>query len=58
MQDKVPFNKPYLCGKEFEYMHDACKRGQTAGDGFYTESCHKWLEDYVGSKKALLTHFP
>lgn len=30
--------------------------GQTAGDGFFTKSCHAWLEERLGCKKALLTH--
>ena len=52
----IPFNKPFLTGKETEYIQDAHKRGQLAGDGFYTNLCHQWLENYLGCQKVLLTH--
>jgi dTDP-4-amino-4,6-dideoxygalactose transaminase len=52
----IPFNKPYLTGKELHYVADAHQRGQLAGDGHFTALCSEWLERELGCKKALLTH--
>lgn len=52
----VPFNKPYLTGKELHYIGDAHARGQLAGDGHFTKLCSTWLEQRTGCHKALLTH--
>lgn len=53
---KVPFNKPYATGIEFDYIREAIDRGQLAGNGEFTKRCHDWLESRTGAKKALLTH--
>ena len=53
---KIPFNKPYISGKEIEYIAEAIARRELSGDGLYTAMCHRWLEEITGSKKALLTH--
>lgn len=52
----IPFNKPYLTGKELEYITEAHRRGQLSGDGFFTKACNGWLENRTGCRKALLTH--
>jgi dTDP-4-amino-4,6-dideoxygalactose transaminase len=52
----IPFNKPYLTGRELHWISDAHQRGQLAGDGHYTRLCSRWLEEQTGSAKALLTH--
>lgn len=53
---KIPFNKPYMTGKELFYIAEAHFNGMLAGDGPYTKKCHAWLEAQTGTKKALLTH--
>ena len=53
---KVPFNRPYLCGKELWYISQAHAKGQLAGDGIFTKLCQEWLEKRTGCYKALLTH--
>lgn len=53
---KIPFNKPYLTGKELHYVAEAHSRGQLAGDGYFTKRCSAWLEQRTGCNKALLTH--
>lgn len=53
---KIPFNKPYMVGKELWYISKAHHRGQLAGDGSFTKKCHEWLERSTGCHKALLTH--
>jgi dTDP-4-amino-4,6-dideoxygalactose transaminase len=52
----IPFNKPYLTGKELHYISEAHARGQLAGDGYFTKKCNAWLEEKTGCHKALLTH--
>jgi dTDP-4-amino-4,6-dideoxygalactose transaminase len=52
----VPFNRPFVTGKEFDYIKEAIARGHLSGDGTFTRRCHKWLEEAVGCAKALLTH--
>ena len=53
---KIPFNKPFIVGKELYYMAQAVLAGHLSGDGMYTKQCHHWLEEHLGCKKALLTH--
>ena len=52
----IGFNKPYLTGKETDYILEAHKRGQISGDGHFTSLCSDWLGKKIGSKKVLLTH--
>ncbi len=52
----IPFNKPYLTGRELVYISEAHERGQLAGDGYFTKKCNLWLEEKTGCLKALLTH--
>ncbi|KQC07681.1 MAG: TDP-4-oxo-6-deoxy-D-glucose aminotransferase [Smithella sp. SDB] len=54
---KIPFNKPFIAGKELFYIAQAViENHHTAGDGSFTKKCQRWLEDKVGSAKVLLTH--
>ncbi len=55
MQYKIPFNKPFIAGKELYYIAQAVTLGQIAADGFYTASCAELLESRFGIAKALLT---
>ena len=52
----IPFNKPYMTGKELWYITEAHARGHLAGDGSFTKRCHQWLEEQEHAHKALLTH--
>ena len=52
----IPFNKPYMTGKELQYISQAHAAGILSGNGPYTKHCQKWLEDNLGTQKALLTH--
>jgi dTDP-4-amino-4,6-dideoxygalactose transaminase len=54
--NKIPFNKPYMTGKELWYISQAHHAGKLAGDGNYTKKCHQWLESQTICHKALLTH--
>ncbi|MHB1301430.1 MAG: dTDP-4-amino-4,6-dideoxygalactose transaminase [Burkholderiales bacterium] len=52
----IPFNKPYMTGKELTYISEAHARGHLAGDGEFTKKCHAWFEQKLGTGRALLTH--
>jgi dTDP-4-amino-4,6-dideoxygalactose transaminase len=51
----IPFNKPYLSGKELLYIEDAVRKGKISGNGYYTQLCHKFFERNYGFNKCLLT---
>jgi len=51
----IPFNKPYLTGKETQYIEDAVKSGKISGNGKYTQMCQAFFEKNLGVKKSLLT---
>ena len=55
MNIKIPFNKPYMTGRELEYIAQAHAAGHLSGDGPFTKRCHARLEEMTGSKVALLT---
>lgn len=52
----MPFNRPTLAGREYEYIKAAVDSGQLSGNGPFTKRCQEWLETATGSWKALLTH--
>lgn len=52
----IPFNKPYVGGKELWNIAQAHAKGQMAGDGIFTKQCQSWIEGRTGTSKALLTH--
>jgi dTDP-4-amino-4,6-dideoxygalactose transaminase len=51
----ITFNKPYLTGKETDYIKDAVSNLKISGDGVYTKKCHQFFEEKWGFKKVLLT---
>ncbi|RAP58432.1 dTDP-4-amino-4,6-dideoxygalactose transaminase [Oleiagrimonas sp. MCCC 1A03011] len=53
---KIPFNKPYMTGKEVELIKQAHLNAHLAGDGAFTKQCNQWLEHITGCGKSLLTH--
>lgn len=52
----IPFNTPYMTGKELFYIAEAHFNHVLAGDGPFTKRCHTWLEERTGSSRVLLTH--
>ncbi|MAT16215.1 MAG: dTDP-4-amino-4,6-dideoxygalactose transaminase [Planctomyces sp.] len=51
----IPFNKPFIVGKELHYIAQAVTLGQISGDGFYTQECAKLLEQTFNIPRILLT---
>lgn len=54
--ERIPFNKPYMTGRELYYIAEAKFGNMLAGDGPFTKRCHQWLEQRTSCSKALLTH--
>lgn len=52
----IPFNRPYMTGQELTLIAQAHANGHLSGDGPFTKKCTSWLQDTVGTTKALLTH--
>lgn len=52
----IPFNKPFMTGRELWYIAQAHTNGHLSGDGQFTKKCHAWLEQSTGARRALLTH--
>src|SRR5205085_4230362 len=55
MPAKIPFNKPFIAGKELYYIAQAVTFGNLGGDGVFTTNCSKLLEVRFGIHKVLLT---
>lgn len=56
MQHDIPFNRPFLVGKEITFITEALQTGKFSGDGPFTKKCHEWLRKSTGAHSALLTH--
>ena len=55
MAFKIPFNKPYLHGRELVYIAESVASGKISGDGVFTRKCHNYLESRYNFGKVLLT---
>jgi len=51
----IPFNKPYLHGRELVYIAQAVASGKISGDGIFSKKCHGFFEKKFSFQKALLT---
>ena len=51
----IPFNKPYLTGKEVDHLTDAVLSGKISGNGSFTKKCQLFFEKNYHFKKTLLT---
>ncbi len=55
MASGIPFNKPYIAGKELHYIAQAIAAGRISADGHFTKSCARLLETKFAIPKVLLT---
>src|SRR5271155_2774043 len=53
--ENIPFNRPALLGKEFDYVRQAIERGKISGDGHFTGLCQDLLRRLTGARTVLLT---
>jgi dTDP-4-amino-4,6-dideoxygalactose transaminase len=51
----IPFNKPFLIGKELDYIAQTVENGHTSGNGPFTKRCQAFFEREYGFTKCLLT---
>ena len=51
----IPFNKPFLTGKEAHYMYQAVYTGKLSGNGVFTKKCQQFFEEKYGFKKTICT---
>lgn len=51
----IPFNKPHLIGREYEYVRQAAETGTLSGNGAFTKKCQGFFESRYGFRKCLLT---
>lgn len=51
----IPFNKPFLTGKEAHYMYQAVYTGKLSGNGVFTKRCQQFFEERYGFRKAIMT---
>ena len=52
----IPFNRPHLTGREFEYIETAVRSGQLSGNGAFTKACQTHLQRQLGAHRVFLTH--
>ncbi|MGD8619697.1 MAG: dTDP-4-amino-4,6-dideoxygalactose transaminase [Gammaproteobacteria bacterium] len=55
MQYKIPFNKPFVVGKELYYIAQTVLGGYTSGDGEYSKNCQRLMQEKFAASQVLLT---
>lgn len=55
MRYRIPFNKPFIIGKELYYIAQSVLKGQISGDGPYTKACQQLMEKAFSARNVLLT---
>jgi dTDP-4-amino-4,6-dideoxygalactose transaminase len=55
MHEKIPFNKPFVVGKELDYVAQAVSQRTISGDGPFTQRCAQLLQERFCIRKVLLT---
>ena len=53
---RIPFNRPFIVGKELYYIAQSVLNGHISGDGPFTKKCQALMEAKFSTKKILLTH--
>lgn len=52
---EIAFNRPFLTGREVNYINEVLSGGKICGNGNYTQRCQNLFLERLGSKKCLLT---
>lgn len=52
---RIPFNKPFIVGKELHNVAQAVSLGNIAADGHFTRKCSEFLERHSGAERVLMT---
>ncbi len=51
----IPFNKPFIAGKELYYIAQSVAFGHMAGDGHYSQACCRLMQERFGIHRVMLT---
>src|SRR3989338_7654954 len=51
----IPFNKPFLSGKEEKYILDSINSRKLCGDNYFTKRCESFIQQKFQVKRAFLT---
>ena len=51
----IHFNRPFLTGRETDYIRQAVADGKISGNGEFTHRCQEFFESRYGFRKCLLT---
>src|SRR5262249_57771318 len=51
----IPLSKPFITGKESDYIQDVISSGRLAADGHFTRRCASLLEERFGIHRVLMT---
>ena len=55
MAYRIPFNKPFIVGKELYYISQSVLQCQTSGDGSYTKKAQELMKATFAAREILLT---
>ncbi len=53
--ESIPFNKPFMTGRELDYIQQAVASGKISGNGGFTRRCHAFMKERFGFRSTLLT---
>ncbi|MGH9763568.1 MAG: hypothetical protein ACREAC_22275, partial [Blastocatellia bacterium] len=54
-KEDIPFNKPFVTGKELDYLREAIDSRWLSADGRFTNRCSSLLEKRFDIRKVYLT---
>ena len=52
----IPFNNPYVTGRELTYIREVIESGKTSAGGRFTERCEALIRQHTGASNVLLTN--
>jgi dTDP-4-amino-4,6-dideoxygalactose transaminase len=53
---RIPFNRPFIVGKELFYIARAVVDGRLGSKGVFTDACARWMERSFAARQVILTH--
>jgi dTDP-4-amino-4,6-dideoxygalactose transaminase len=54
MAHRIPFNRPFITGKELDYVSQAIGRGEIAADGRFSKGCARLIQERFGVARTLM----
>jgi len=55
MKYRIPFNKPFIIGRELDYVVQSVESGHSSGDGKFTRKCQQLMQQCFDARQVLLT---